>query len=125
MTLDEAIAHAKEVFENQSVCEDCREEHKQLAEWLEELKQNKGKECKANAREMFEKLGYTIRDENYIAITYYKINGEFYESINFNKVCKFFDAEEFDASEEDAESKNISMGELQAINKQCKELWWL
>lgn len=125
MTLDEAIAHAKEVFENQSVCEDCREEHKQLAEWLEELKQNKSKECKANAREMFEKLGYTIRDENYIAITYYKINGEFYESINFNKVCKFFDAEEFDASEEDAESKNITMGELQAINKQCKELGWL
>lgn len=125
MTLDEAIAHAKEVFENQSVCEDCREEHKQLAEWLEELKQNKGKECKANAREMFEKLGYTKRDENYIAITYYKINGEFYESITFNKVCKFFDAEEFDASEEDAESKNITMDELQAINQQCEELNWL
>lgn len=39
MTLDEAIVHSKELFENQSVCEDCREEHKQLAEWLEELKQ--------------------------------------------------------------------------------------
>ncbi len=32
MTLDEAIAHAKELSENQSMCEDCREEHKQLAE---------------------------------------------------------------------------------------------
>jgi hypothetical protein len=41
MTLDEAIVHSKELFENQSVCEDCREEHKQLAEWLEELKQYK------------------------------------------------------------------------------------
>ena len=37
--LDEAIVHAKELSESQSVCEDCREEHKQLAEWLEELKQ--------------------------------------------------------------------------------------
>lgn len=41
MTLDEAIVHAKELSEDQSVCEDCREEHKQLAEWLEELKQYK------------------------------------------------------------------------------------
>lgn len=41
MTLDEAIAHAKELSENQSMCEDCREEHKQLAAWLEELKQYK------------------------------------------------------------------------------------
>lgn len=41
MTLDEAIAHVKEVFENQYVCEDCREEHKQLAEWLEQLRDYK------------------------------------------------------------------------------------
>jgi hypothetical protein len=41
MTLDEAIVHAKELSESQSVCEDCREEHKQLAEWLEELNEYK------------------------------------------------------------------------------------
>lgn len=41
MTLDEAIVHAKELSEDQSVCKDCREEHKQLATWLEELKQYK------------------------------------------------------------------------------------
>ncbi|WP_462349225.1 hypothetical protein [Holdemanella biformis] len=41
MTLDEAIAHAKELSENQSMCEDCREEHKQLAEWLEQLRDYK------------------------------------------------------------------------------------
>lgn len=57
MTLDEAIVHAKELSESQSVCEDCREEHKQLAEWLEELKQYKNKECEISAREMFEKIG--------------------------------------------------------------------
>lgn len=41
MTLDEAIAHAKELSENKSVCKDCREEHKQLAKWLEELREYK------------------------------------------------------------------------------------
>ena len=51
MTLDEAIAHAREVAEEQRKACDlawvwdnpdnikkCAEEHKQLAEWLEELK---------------------------------------------------------------------------------------
>ena len=41
MTLYEAIAHAKELSEDQCVCELCREEHKQLAEWLEELRESK------------------------------------------------------------------------------------
>lgn len=38
MTLEEAIAHAKEVSENQYICEECQKEHRQLADWLEELK---------------------------------------------------------------------------------------
>ena len=55
MTIDEAIAHAREVAEGQkrrsgicvqndsecdkfSACLKCAEEHEQLAEWLEELK---------------------------------------------------------------------------------------
>lgn len=41
MTLDEAIIHAKELSEDQSICKDCREEHKQLAEWLEQLRDYK------------------------------------------------------------------------------------
>lgn len=36
MTLQEAIEHAREVSENE--CEECKQEHEQLAEWLEELK---------------------------------------------------------------------------------------
>ena len=36
MTLQEAIEHAREVGENE--CEECKQEHEQLAEWLEELK---------------------------------------------------------------------------------------
>lgn len=39
MTLDEAIIHAREVAEcREDMCEECRQEYKQLAEWLEELK---------------------------------------------------------------------------------------
>ena len=36
MTLDEAIEHAEEVATNR--CGECAEEHKQLADWLRELK---------------------------------------------------------------------------------------
>lgn len=39
MNLDEAIKHAKEVATSQ--CGECADEHKQLAEWLEELKKYK------------------------------------------------------------------------------------
>ena len=38
MTLDEAIIHAKEMSENQYICAECQKEHRQLADWLEELK---------------------------------------------------------------------------------------
>ena len=38
MTLDEAIKHAEEVAEEKR-CEKCGEEHRQLSEWLKELKQ--------------------------------------------------------------------------------------
>lgn len=41
MTLDELIARAKEASENQCMGDLCRENFKQLAEWLEELKQYK------------------------------------------------------------------------------------
>ncbi|MDY5668065.1 MAG: hypothetical protein SPK43_02245 [Candidatus Onthovivens sp.] len=45
LTIDEAIAHAKEVasrkFDDRVHCIRCAEEHEQLVEWLEELKANK------------------------------------------------------------------------------------
>lgn len=39
MTIDELIARARKASENQCVSDLCRENFKQLAEWLEELKQ--------------------------------------------------------------------------------------
>lgn len=43
MTLDEAIKHALEVAKN-TTCADCKEEHLQLAEWLEELKKRRSEQ---------------------------------------------------------------------------------
>lgn len=65
MTLDEAIAHAREVAERnrrainfesedsvdddiKTNCLNCAEEHEQLAEWLEELKRYRELEAKLN-----------------------------------------------------------------------------
>ena len=40
MTIDEAIAHAQETADTRTdLCDECREEHRQLAQWLIELKQ--------------------------------------------------------------------------------------
>ena len=39
MTLDEAIRHCEEVAENR--CDECGMEHRQLSEWLKELKERR------------------------------------------------------------------------------------
>ena len=48
MTIDELIARAKEASENQRMSDLCRENFKQLAEWLEELKQYREQYKKQN-----------------------------------------------------------------------------
>ena len=40
MTLDEAIAHALEVASTNK-CRECADDHRQLAEWLQELKERR------------------------------------------------------------------------------------
>ena len=39
MTIDEAIEHARDVAINGKCSIECKEQHEQLAEWLEELKE--------------------------------------------------------------------------------------
>lgn len=42
ISIDEAIRHCYETcFERDDLCRECREEHKQLAKWLEELKESR------------------------------------------------------------------------------------
>ena len=62
MTIDEAIVHAREVasrkFDDRVHCIRCAEEHEQLAEWLEELKQYRAigtpEECRATVEKQKE-----------------------------------------------------------------------
>lgn len=39
MTLEEAILHCEEKMKDNSICNKCREEHRQLRDWLEELRE--------------------------------------------------------------------------------------
>ena len=73
MTSDEAIVHAKEVasrkFDDRVHCIRCAEEHEQLAEWLEELKQYRAigtlEECRA-AMEKQTAISREIIEGNYV-----------------------------------------------------------
>lgn len=38
MRLDEAIRHADEVARDPRMCDGCRKDHRQLADWLRELR---------------------------------------------------------------------------------------
>lgn len=87
MTLDEAIAHAREVSSEQkrrsgvciqndsecdkiSACLKCAEEHEQLADWLEELKQYREigtiEECRVEVEKMKSDEELESHDEKHI-----------------------------------------------------------
>lgn len=73
MTIDEAIIHAREVasrkFNDRVHCIKCAEEHEQLAEWLEELKQYRAigtlEECRV-AMEKQTAISREIIEGNYV-----------------------------------------------------------
>lgn len=73
MTIDEAIVHAREVasrnFDDRVHCIKCAEEHIQLAEWLEALKQYRAigtlEECRA-AMEKQTAISREIIEGNYV-----------------------------------------------------------
>lgn len=44
MTLEEAIKHTKEISRNITVCKECRNEHKLLYGWLNELKERRNRD---------------------------------------------------------------------------------
>ena len=107
MTIDEAIAHAREVakrrmaeYENHydkdthyypTQCKKCAEEHIQLAEWLEELKQYRAigtpEECRAAVEKQKEMITYC--DENDCSDCPFHNTSQ-----KYNKCMKYFIAEE-------------------------------
>lgn len=65
MTLEEAIKHCEDVAEDRCGCaEDCVNEHRQLAEWLKELKAYREADAPRLevTREEFEKIVKKIKD---------------------------------------------------------------
>lgn len=73
MTIDEAIAHAREVasrkFDDRVHCIRCAEEHEHLAEWLEELKAYRAIGTPEECREAMEKqtaISREIIEGNYV-----------------------------------------------------------
>lgn len=119
MTLDEAIIYAKELSTSQSVCKECREEHKQLAAWLDELKQYKEiNQPEKTAEEMFKKLGYEFKE-----IFYYDDSNYAYEYSCGGKKITFQEIDEKGIVTDLV--KYVSLDELQAIIQQMKELGWI
>lgn len=58
MTIKEAINHAKEISQQEGIisdCKECAEQHKQLAEWLEELQQYRAIGTVEECRETMER----------------------------------------------------------------------
>lgn len=121
MTLDEAIAIAKESSENQYMDDRGREDFKQLAAWLEELKQYKEEnQPEKTAEEMFYDLGYDcIKSDLSIR---YMAN---YEMAEDHKDIRFSLTRQQFYAQCDFDPKDINMREFKAIQKQIKELGWL
>lgn len=72
ISIDEAIRHCYATYlERDDLCRECREEHKQLAKWLEELKECREtiKRQKAEIEEL--RKGFTA-DADYFASEYDK-----------------------------------------------------
>ena len=76
-----------------------------------------------DAREKFEKLGYTNCYEDALIISYRKYNDrQNFESIKFIKPEGI---KGIIAVDENLQPKKITMEELKAINRKCEELRWI
>lgn len=122
MTLDEAIAIAKKVSEDESADARGRKDYRQIAEWLEELKQYREKnQPEKTAEEMFKDLGYEcIKSDLSIR---YMANYEMAEDPN--KYIRFSLTRQRFYAQQDLDPKDIDMREFKAIQKQIKELGWV
>ena len=73
MTLDEAIAHAREIAAG---CEECADEHAQLAEWLEELRDLRGG-CQLEETETLENVTAHVLECSECGRTCEHVNGDY------------------------------------------------
>ena len=73
MTLDDAIAHAREIAAG---CGECAEEHAQLAEWLEELRGRRG-ECELEETETLKNVTAHVLECSECGETCEHVNGSY------------------------------------------------
>ena len=100
MTLDEAILHAREVAERNrkqykncpsdrtdiryQTCEECAEEHEQLAEWLEELKSYRASVFSGDMTQIMLKEEYCKAVDDFAEKLNEKCNGMIKDKWNSN-----------------------------------------
>ena len=123
MTLDEAIAHAREVaerkrrainFESEDNIDDdikmnclkCAEEHEQLAEWLKELKAYKSDDFTKNLQTLVYKQGYNKAIDDFVNQFNVIVDEKCGTDTNnyFRKIVKEI-AEQLKAGEENVQKK--------------------
>ena len=100
MTIDEAIAHAREVALEQSSiatelslavadaskCIKCKQEHEQIAEWLEELKRR---------REYNDVLSGSVALKNAYRLGYNKAIDDFKKMLTIEKIKEYAESDGF------------------------------
>lgn len=88
MTIDEAIAHAREVsnrkFDDRVHCIRCSEFYKQLAEWLEELKAYKSDDFTSGLQTLVYKQGYNNAIDDFAEKLSVKCDGMIKDKWNSN-----------------------------------------
>lgn len=80
------------------------------------------------ADEMFKELGYEENEDKYRIDYYLSQNYTHFKVIKkifFYKIEKYICLEQWNVTEGIKTSTNITIQELQAINKKCEELGWL
>lgn len=134
MTIDEAIAHAREVANEQkrrsgicvqnnsecdkfSACLKCSEEHEQLAEWLEELKEYQQLEEQGRLVKLPYNSNYSEKEDS--ALSKFVATMIYYESLN-NRLAKVFGKsdgllEELVKAFEDASTLNVPKDTFKSV----------
>lgn len=111
ITIDEAIRHCYEVYhERDDMCKGCRDEHLQLAKWLEELKES---------REIInrQKVAIDICKQEYNDM--FEIAKKQKAEIEFLRASEGLDKAEFNELKAEIELKKAEIERLKNAYKQC------
>lgn len=114
MTLENAIKHCYKVLERDDLCYECKQEHLQLAKWLEKLQQ---------LEELEEELGIdliTLFNLEKIYYKHFEESNEIYESVevHFDITNKILRVYEYPEDEFGTELEISRYGHLWSLRKE-------